>query len=377
MASIVPDLILAIQMKCPYHAGYDLIYENLIDHEVGDAMFGLFGGKKWQKRLAEIPLVGCQQGLPEQWLVLDDSVEPQRITVTAPFAVPDDWLAPLQADEVLGQFDWQLQRNIALLHNSQPELPLVYGNVVLIASGKGGVGKSSVTAQLAMALAQMGARVGVLDADIYGPSMPVMFGAADDKPATDGNKIAPVQRHGVAVSSLGYLTADKDAAIWRGPMASAALQQLLRDTKWPKLDYLLVDMPPGTGDIQLTFAQKLPVTGAVIVTTPQTVALADAERGITMFRKVGVPIVGLVENMSFYQCSACGQRDFIFGEQGGVAVAQAEQVPLLGQWPLLTPLRQQLDEGLGPMQEPENLATLIKNTATRMAAELYFSKQHD
>lgn len=334
-------------------------------------MFSSIGKPKWQKVVAATPLTGCPDGIPLSWIEQNEQV----LTVTVPFAVPNDWLTPLQQHPKLADYQWQLEQRIEKLPNSQPELPMLYGNVILVASGKGGVGKSSVTAQLAMALAAMGANVGVLDADIYGPSMPIMFGRDSDAPVQAAeNKLAVQMRHGVAVSSLGYLTDSKEAAIWRGPMASAALQQLLRDTAWPKLDYLLVDMPPGTGDIQLTFAQKLPVTGAVIVTTPQTVALADAEKGITMFRKVGIPITGLIENMSYFECGHCGEQSFIFGEQGGAKVAQAEAVPLLGQWPLHPQLREQLDNGLGALPEDSEFARLIQQTATELAAQLYFQK---
>jgi len=301
----------------------------------------------------------------------------QQLTLTLPFAIdvtPRGRLRQALNARQVNAEQLALRCDITPLKNSQPELPRLHGNVILISSGKGGVGKSSVTALLAIALQQLGAQVGVLDADIYGPSMPTMFGGADERLAVGSdNKFTAIMRHGVALTSLGYLTDTKDAAIWRGPMASAALQQLFRDTKWPKLDYLLVDLPPGTGDIQLTFAQKLPITGAVVVTTPQTIALADAEKGISMFRKVGVPITGLIENMSYFECRACGERDMIFGMDGGRQVAANHQVPLLGQLPLQSDLRESLDNGLPltALQPDHPLADRLRHSAEQLAAHLY------
>lgn len=322
------------------------------------------------QRITQIRLPEWPHEVPLDWLQFDQ----QQATLTVPFAADERVLEPFLKDPVLGQFNWRLQRRIEKLPNSQPELPMTFGNVIVVSSGKGGVGKSSVSVQLALALAQLGAKVGILDADVYGPSLPTMLGGQEQKlTINDQQKMIPHQRHGVWVSSLGYLTDTKDAAIWRGPMASAALQQLFRDTKWPALDYLIVDMPPGTGDIQLTFAQKLPITGAVVVTTPQTVALADAEKGISMFRKVGVPITGLIENMSYYECSQCGHRDAIFGTEGGARIAQREQVPLLGQWPLDTRIREGLDVGEPLLvRDPEdNLSTMMRTTAYKLAVQLY------
>src|SRR5690554_596509 len=320
--------------------------------------------------LAEVKLPHWPDTIPEEWVTIDG----QAALLTVPFVADERILEPLQLHPELGQLQWTLKLNIAKLPNSQPELPMTFGNVIVVSSGKGGVGKSSVSVQLALALHQLGANVGILDADVYGPSLPTMLGGQDDKLEINAQqKMIPHQRHGIWASSLGYLTDTKDAAIWRGPMASAALQQLFRDTKWPRLDYLVVDMPPGTGDIQLTFAQKLPITGAVVVTTPQTVALADAEKGITMFRKVGVPITGLLENMSYYQCSACGHRDAIFGTEGGVKVAARERVPLLGQWPLDSRIRAGLDRG-EPLQsvEPDHeLSMMMRNSAQQLAIQLY------
>jgi ATP-binding protein involved in chromosome partitioning len=221
-------------------------------------------------------------------------------------------------------------------------------NIIAVASGKGGVGKSTVAANLALALAQEGARVGVLDADIYGPSQPTMLGMSG-KPRVaeeDGRKqFLPLENYGVQGISIGMLIDADQAVAWRGPMATGALEQLLRDTRWNDLDYLIVDMPPGTGDIQLTLAQKVPVTGAVIVTTPQNIALLDARKGLKMFQKVNVPILGVVENMSLHVCSKCGHEEHIFGEGGGESLSADYEVPLLGVLPLDGRIREQADSG--------------------------------
>ncbi|RUO73853.1 iron-sulfur cluster carrier protein ApbC [Pseudidiomarina sediminum] len=327
-----------------------------------------------QQRLNEFRLPSWSQPVPETWWTIDG----QDITLTLPFAATAHVFSTLQQEPCWRGYHFHLRCNVQKLPNSQPELPLIYGNVIVVSSGKGGVGKSSVAVQLALALAASGAKVGLLDADIYGPSLPTMLGGADEKLAINAqNKMEPHLRHGVYVSSLGYLADSKDAAIWRGPMASAALQQLLRDTKWPRLDYLVVDMPPGTGDIQLTLAQKVPVTGAVVVTTPQNVALADAQKGIAMFRKVGIPLTGLVENMSYFRCPSCGHEEHVFGCEGGARVAQEYAVPLLAQLPLATPVRESLDAGLPLLaREPEHpLNRPIYEMATAIAGQLYLQAQ--
>ena len=219
-------------------------------------------------------------------------------------------------------------------------------NIIAVASGKGGVGKSTTSINLASALLQEGATVGVLDADIYGPSLPIMLGNEGEHPTSEDNKhMQPLNAHGLWANSIGYLVPAEDAAVWRGPMASRALKQLLDETLWPVLDYLIVDMPPGTGDIQLTMAQQVPLSGAVIVTTPQDLALADAQKGISMFDKVDVPVLGLIENMSYYQCRACGTKDYIFSKDGGVSLAQRHGLPLLGQLPLDIGIREHVDAG--------------------------------
>jgi ATP-binding protein involved in chromosome partitioning len=219
-------------------------------------------------------------------------------------------------------------------------------NVVAVASGKGGVGKSTVAANLALAWAAQGARVGLLDADIYGPSQPIMLGIAGQRPSVlDGKRIQPLSSHGVVAMSIGLLVDPEQPMVWRGPMVTSALNQLLSDTAWGELDYLVVDMPPGTGDIQLTLSQRVPVAGAVIVTTPQDIALADARKGLRMFEKVNVPVLGIVENMSLHVCSHCGHAEHIFGSGGGARMAQQYGVQLLGELPLDARIREEADGG--------------------------------
>lgn len=218
-------------------------------------------------------------------------------------------------------------------------------NIVAVASGKGGVGKSTTAVNLALALAAEGASVGLLDADIYGPSLPMMLGIDRRPDSADGKTMTPLENHGVQVMSIGFLVDPDQAMIWRGPMATQALEQLLRQTNWKDLDYLVVDMPPGTGDIQLTLSQRVPMTGAVIVTTPQDIALLDAKKGIKMFEKVGVPILGIVENMAVHVCSNCGHVEHIFGADGGKTMAAQYGMPYLGALPLDIHIRLQADSG--------------------------------
>jgi len=219
-------------------------------------------------------------------------------------------------------------------------------NVVAVASGKGGVGKSTVAVNLALAWAAQGARVGILDADIYGPSQPLMLGLVGQRPTSpDGKQLRPLESHGVRAMSIGFLVDAEQPMVWRGPMVTQALTQLLSETQWGELDYLVVDMPPGTGDIQLTLAQRVPVAGAVIVTTPQDIALADARKGLKMFEKVSVPVLGIVENMSVHVCSNCGHTEHIFGAGGGERMAQEYGVRLLGELPLDVHIREEADGG--------------------------------
>ena len=245
-------------------------------------------------------------------------------------------------------------------------------NIIAVASGKGGVGKSTTAVNLALALAAEGATVGLLDADIYGPSQPMMLGVSGQPESQDGKTMEPLVGHGVQVMSIGFLVKDDQAMIWRGPMATQALEQLLRQTNWKDLDYLIVDMPPGTGDIQLTLSQKVPVTGAVIVTTPQDIALLDAKKGVKMFEKVSVPILGLVENMAVYCCPNCGHTAHIFGADGGKKMATEFGLDYLGALPLALSIREQTDSGRpSVVAEPEGeISALYKSVARRVAVKI-------
>jgi len=231
----------------------------------------------------------------------------------------------------------KVQQGVNLLPNVK--------NVIAVASGKGGVGKSTTSVNLALALAAEGATVGLLDADIYGPSQPTMLGLSGRPDSKDGKSIEPMEAHGIQCMSIGFLVDQDTPMVWRGPMVTGALEQLLRDTQWRDLDYLVIDLPPGTGDIQLTLAQKIPVTGAIIVTTPQDIALLDAKKGLKMFEKVNIPILGIVENMSTHICSNCGHEEPIFGEGGGESMASDFNVDLLGSLPLAMNIRMQADGG--------------------------------
>jgi ATP-binding protein involved in chromosome partitioning len=257
-----------------------------------------------------------------------------------------------------------VQRGVALL----PKVK----NIVAVASGKGGVGKSTTAVNLALALAAEGANVGILDADIYGPSIPMMMGIEGRPESEDGQTMEPMENYGVQVMSIGFLVAQDEAMIWRGPMATQALEQLLRQTNWKDLDYLIVDMPPGTGDIQLTLSQRVPMTGAVIVTTPQDIALLDAKKGIKMFEKVGVPILGIVENMAVHVCSNCGHVEHIFGADGGKKMATEYGMDYLGALPLNIQIRLQADNGKPTVvSDPDSdVAGLYKAVARKVALSI-------
>lgn len=250
-------------------------------------------------------------------------------------------------------------------------------HIIAIASGKGGVGKSTTTSNLALALKQLGARVGILDADIYGPSQALMLGSADQRPnMIDEKTLEPINCYGLQCMSIGYLLTEKTPAVWRGPMATGALQQLLFQTRWNELDYLLVDMPPGTGDIHLTLAQQVALSGSIIVTTPQDIALLDAQKAIEMFRKVDVPILGIVENMSLHHCSQCGHEESIFGEGGGERIAKDYQCQLLGALPLDRSIREHADQGKPSLISDPNgaIANRYIAIAQHAAANLWINQ---
>jgi ATP-binding protein involved in chromosome partitioning len=257
-----------------------------------------------------------------------------------------------------------VQRGVQLLPNVK--------NIVAVASGKGGVGKSTTAVNLALALAAEGASVGILDADIYGPSQPMMMGIHGRPESSDGKTMEAMENYGLQVMSIGFLIDADNPMIWRGPMVTQALEQLLRQTNWRELDYLIVDMPPGTGDIQLTLCQKVPLTGAVIVTTPQDIALLDAKKGLKMFEKVGVPILGLVENMSIYVCPNCGHSEHIFGADGGRKMAGEYKVDYLGALPLNLSIREQTDGGCpSVVADPDGeIAGIYKTVARQVAVKI-------
>ena len=286
---------------------------------------------------------------------------------------------PLRGIPGVGAVRVALKHHV-LAHAVQRGIQLLPGvkNIVAVASGKGGVGKSTTAANLALALAAEGARVGLLDADIYGPSIPMMMGTADKPASEDGKTMQPILAHGLQLMSIGFLVDPDQAMIWRGPMATQALEQLLRQTAWDDLDYLIVDMPPGTGDIQLTLSQRVPMTGAVIVTTPQDIALLDARKAIKMFEKVGVPILGLVENMAVHVCSQCGHAEHIFGFEGGKKLAAANGMDYLGALPLHLQIREQADGGKPTVAaEPDGEIAALYHAVARKVALSIAAKNKD
>ena len=275
--------------------------------------------------------------------------------------------------EGIGQIDVAVSSQIKSHAVQQNLKPLVgIKNIIAVASGKGGVGKSTTAVNLALALQAEGASVGILDADIYGPSIPRMLGCKGQPESADGKSLEPMVGHGVQSMSIGYLIEEDTPMIWRGPMVTQALEQLLNDTHWTDVDYLIVDLPPGTGDIQLTLAQRIPVSGAVIVTTPQDIALLDARKGLKMFEKVEVPVLGIIENMSIHICSQCGHSEHIFGEGGGARMSEDHGIDLLGALPLDIRIREQADSGypsVAAMQDSP-ISSIYRNIARKTAAKL-------
>ncbi len=302
-------------------------------------------------------------------------------TISVDFVLPFpcqgelDEIAVMLADTLKQSVEFSVQLNVKAVRSfSLDDSGNNIKNIIAIASGKGGVGKSTTTVNLAYALIAEGAKVGILDADIYGPSIPTLLGLQNAKPSsTDGKLMTPLMAHGLSAMSIGFLVDENDATVWRGPMASGAFNQLLTETAWPELDYLLIDMPPGTGDIQLTLAQKVPVAAAVIVTTPQDMALIDAAKGITMFDKVKVPVLGIIENMSYHLCDNCGHKSHIFGEEGGLQMAKSKQTQLLGQLPLNMNIRQDADFGQSDIIENStgDIAHLYRRIARNIVGQLF------
>lgn len=303
------------------------------------------------------------------------------IKIRMPFYAPV-WLQNLQLDctaklEKLFSkpIAWEVNHQVVALQNDSSKSPLPkIKNIIVVASGKGGVGKSTVCVNLALALAENGAQVGILDADIYGPSIPTMLGVKGAQPSSaDGKLMLPIKAHGIVCNSIGFLVAEEDAMIWRGPMASKALSQVINETDWQGLDYLVVDMPPGTGDIQLTMSQNVPVTAAVVVTTPQDVALVDAKKGISMFNKVAVNVAGIIENMSLYSCSQCGHQEAIFGTGGGKKLAEQFNLPFLAALPLHIKYREDTDQGIPTVIKGDSdvLSAPFLSLAETLAINLY------
>ena len=287
----------------------------------------------------------------------------QTIELTLPFCANSslDALSQFLSTEIpaLKQCEIKVNYNIPITAAKTTPIPNVK-NVIAVCSGKGGVGKSATSVNLAFALMKEGARVGIVDADIYGPSVPIMLGNPEAHPASEDNRtMFPIEVQGIVANSIGYLVDSESAAIWRGPMATKALKQLIYETKWPLLDYLVVDLPPGTGDIHLTLAQQVPLSAAVVVSTPQTIATADAKKGIAMFGKLEVPVLGIVENMSYFQCG-CGEKSYPFSQGGSAKLAQQFNIPVLGELPLSTAIREHADEGKPIVVcDPENEASAI------------------
>ena len=334
----------------------------------------------YQDLIGQITLPGSTRTLADEKAIQSLQEADQALKLTLAFGFPSAHLNDELAERIrqaLSSAGCTLPlhldiRNTITAHQVQPGVATIKGvkNIIAVASGKGGVGKSTTTANLAVAMAKMGARVGVLDADLYGPSQPTMLGVADGKPNQADGKLIPVRTaDDIQVMSIGFLVDPDQAVVWRGPMLSQALQQLLFQSEWDNIDYLFIDLPPGTGDIQLTLSQKIPVTGSVVVTTPQDIALIDARKAVDMFRKVNIPIFGVLENMSVHICSQCGHSEAIFGSGGGQNLAETLKVPLLGQLPLALPVREAMDTGsaLALQRNHPQIAEIYQQAALSVA----------
>lgn len=299
----------------------------------------------------------------------------QEYIIKTPFvckSLHGDLITFLKQHKSMSELDFVVEHNVPIFASKVAHLSNVK-NIVAVSSGKGGVGKSATAVNLALALKSQGARVGILDADIYGPSIPLMLGTVDASPASPDNKqMIPINALGLVSNSIGYLVKNNHASIWRGPMASKALSQLAKETRWPLLDYLIVDMPPGTGDIQLTMAQQLPLTAAVIVTTPQDIALSDAEKGIAMYNKLDLPVLGMVENMSYFECPQCHHQTPIFSSHGAHRLSEKYHLPMLAEVPLNTLVREYADSGKSLIDElPEqDITKIYQQAALRMSIQM-------
>lgn len=341
------------------------------------------------KFLNSIELEAIGQPLEKIGRVLKSTLNGDLASATIEMRIPHRSAAELiraQIAEDLCAHTGAASAEIELLtkiasHKVQGNLKPIPGirNIIAVASGKGGVGKSTVAANIALALAEEGASVGVLDADIYGPSQPHMLGLSGEQPVSeDGKTMLPLRGHGLQVMSIGFLVDADQPMVWRGPMVTSALNQLMHQTRWQELDYLIVDMPPGTGDIQLTLSQKVPVSGAVIVTTPQNIATLDARKGLAMFRKVSIPVLGVIENMSTHICSSCGHEDAIFGAGGAEKIVADFDVPLLGQLPLVASVREQSDSGTPTvLSDPDSMAAAAYRQAALQIAIAQASERVD
>ncbi|CAM9164840.1 iron-sulfur cluster carrier protein ApbC [Acinetobacter pseudolwoffii] len=343
LQQIHDELAEALQ-KC----GIQELNMHVIQQKTGHKKEGGCGHKHAKgENCSSEPKAEAKPNLPP---VVDASAQPAKTEEADPNNPPIQKAAPQQRDV--------------------PKHPRIQ-NVILVSSGKGGVGKSTTTVNLALALQKLGLRVGVLDADIYGPSIPTMLGNAGKTPMIEAEQFVPIEAYGMAVLSIGHLTGDHNTPVaWRGPKATGALMQLFNQTLWPDLDVLMIDMPPGTGDIQLTLAQRIPVTGAVIVTTPQNVALLDATKGIELFNRVQIPIMGVIENMSTHICSNCGFEEQIFGTGGGDKLSEQYHIPLLGRLPLDAEIRENADAGTPSVIAGDDAAESYMLIAEKIAAQL-------